>query len=95
MDPGPSTIPIRRSLCESDLWIIIWVLGVRQTHEKFLQTTIRDYDGFYANLMRHVIEFFKTGMGGFPGELAMELVAVLEYADKSRALDGSWVEMPT
>jgi len=70
-----------------------WVLGVRLTHEKFLQTTIRDYDGFYANLMRHVVQFFKTGTGGFPGELAMELVAVLECADKSRALEGSWVKL--
>lgn len=70
-----------------------WVLGIRLSHEKFLQTTIRDYDGFYANLMRHVIEFFKTGEGGFLGELAMELVAVLESADRSRALDGSWVKL--
>jgi len=70
-----------------------WVLGIRLSHEKLLQTTIKDYDGFYANLMRHLVQFFKDGTGGFPGELAMELVAVLENADKSRALDGGWVTL--
>lgn len=76
-----------------DMWELFpWTLGVRLSHEKYLTTTVRDYDGFYANLMRHVIEFFQTGEGGFPGALAMELVSVLESADKSLPT-GQWVEL--
>lgn len=71
-----------------------WVLGIRLSHDKFLQATIKDYDGFYTNLLRRVIEFFKTGQPPFPGELAMELVAVLESADKSKASGNQWVTMP-
>ena len=71
-----------------------WILGIRLSHDKFLQATIKDYDGFYANLLRHVIEFFKTGQPPFPGELAMELVAVLEGADKSRSTGSQWVDLP-
>ena len=77
-----------------NMWEIFpWTLGIRLSPEKFLSTTIKDFDGFYSNLMRHVIEFFKTGNGGFPGELAMELVAVLEGADKSQAAGGEWVDV--
>lgn len=83
-----------------NMWEIFpWTLGIRLSHEscdpygKFLTTTIKDFDGFYANLMRSNIEFFRTGRSWFPGELAMELVAVLESADKSRAAGGHWTEV--
>ncbi len=78
-----------------NMWEIFpWVLGIRLSHDKFLQTTIRDYDGFYTNLLRHVIEFFRTGRPPFPGELAMELVAVLEGADQSVSIGNLWVDLP-
>lgn len=78
----------------SNMWEIFpWTVGIRLDHEKYLCATIRDYDGFYANLVRNVIEFFRTGSEPpFPGELAMELVAVLEGADKSMSAGGIWVE---
>ncbi|MDH7482834.1 MAG: Gfo/Idh/MocA family oxidoreductase [Armatimonadota bacterium] len=78
----------------SDMWQIFpWTLGIRLNREKYLYTTIQDYDGFYANLMKRVIEFFRICIPPFPGELAMELVTVLEYADQSLAAGGLWVEI--
>lgn len=78
----------------SDMWQLFpWTLGIRLSHDKYLFTIVQDYDGFYENLMRRVIEFFQTGIPPFPSELAMELVAVLEGADQSLAAGGSWVDL--
>jgi hypothetical protein len=79
-----------------NMWEIFpWQLGIRLSPEKFLCATIKDYDGFYANLMKSNLQFFRTGKGGFPGELAMELVSVLEAADKSQSSGGQWIDIWT
>lgn len=77
-----------------NMWgLFPWTVGIRTSPEKYVAATIADYDAFYANLMRENIEFFRTGEGGFPGERAMALVAVLEGADESRAAGGEWVRL--
>ncbi len=70
-----------------------WTLGVRLDHDRYMQATIADYDGFYTNLLRRVIGFFADGNPPFPGDLAMELVAVLEGADNSRSAGGQWLSI--
>ena len=76
---------------ESEYGHFPWQIGIRLDPQKYLSATVADFDGFYANLMTRNIEFFRTGEGGFPGELAMALVAVLEGAEESQA-GGVWVE---
>jgi len=77
-----------------NMWELFpWTVGIRLSDEKYLHAIIKDYDGFYANLMRRIVEFFRTGVPPFPSELAMELVAVLENADKSLQSGGQWVDL--
>jgi predicted dehydrogenase len=74
-----------------DMWgLFPWTVGIRTSPEKYYAATIADYDAFYQNLMKANIEFFRTGRGGFPGERAMALVAVLEGGDRS---NGEWVRL--
>ena len=72
-----------------NMWgLFPWTVGIRTSPEKYVAATIQDFDAFYANLMKENINFFRTGEGGFPGDRAMALVAVLEGAEKSQ---GEWV----
>lgn len=75
-----------------DMWSLFpWTVGIRTSAEKYRSAAVADFDGFYANLMRRNVEFFRTGEGGFPAERATALVSVLERADESLAAGGAWV----
>jgi len=68
-----------------------WSFGVR-IDDKYVTRTIKDFDGFYANLMREAVAFFKTGTSPVSTEEMLRVVAILESAAKSRA-SGAWIQL--
>ncbi|MBM3460271.1 MAG: hypothetical protein FJX77_17260 [Armatimonadetes bacterium] len=69
-----------------------WTFGFRDG-ERYVTGTVRDYEGFYSNLMREVVSFFGT-QAAPPGRDAMvETVAILEAAGESRMRGGEWVAL--
>jgi predicted dehydrogenase len=71
---------------------LVWSFAAR-VGDKYETATVKDFDGFYANLMRRAAGFFKTGTSPMPAEEALKIVAVLEGAEKSRAMGGIWVDV--
>ena len=67
-----------------------WGFGYR-IGDRYATATIADFDGFYANLMRRAIEFFRTGDSPVSDGEMLKVVAVLEGAGRSRAAGGEWV----
>ena len=61
--------------------------------DRYLSDTIRDYDGFYANLMRNAAAFFRTGQPQAPVEEALMTVAILEGALRSQQAGGKWINL--
>jgi hypothetical protein len=85
-----ASIEVRAS---ADQWEAFpWTFGYR-TGDKYLISQIKDFDGFYANLMRQSVEFFKTGKSPVSVEEMLKVVAILEGGDKSREAGGVWVEV--
>ncbi len=60
---------------------------------KYETATITNYDQFYINLMREVVEFFKTGVSPISNEEMVMTVAVEKAAELSQAEGGVWVEI--
>jgi hypothetical protein len=69
-----------------------WVFGFR-AGDRCVTGTIKDFDGFYANLMRRAVEFFKSGDTPVSTAEMIRTVAVLEAANASRAKGGEWIEL--
>lgn len=69
-----------------------WSFGIR-SGEKYVTRTVKDYDGFYANLMREAVSFFKTGRSPVSTEEMLTVVGILEGAAKSRAAGGTWITL--
>jgi predicted dehydrogenase len=69
-----------------------WVFGLR-SGEKYVTRQVKEFDAFYANLMRRTVEFFKTKRSPLSTEEMLEYVAVLEKADQSRKQGGAWVDL--
>jgi len=73
-----------------------WSFGFRTglgTGSRYVTGTIADYDGFYANLMRRAVEFFRTGQSPISAEEMLGTVAVLEGAEQSRRAGGEWTRL--
>jgi hypothetical protein len=70
-----------------------WTFGAR-VGERYVSGQVKDFDGFYANLMRRAAAFFKAGVADMAVEEALTAVAVLESAEKSRAAGGEWIPIP-
>jgi predicted dehydrogenase len=68
-----------------------WSFGVR-IGDKYVTRTVKDFDGFYANLMREAVTFFKTGKSPVSTDEMLRVVAILESAAKSRA-SGAWIQL--
>lgn len=69
-----------------------WQLGLRIAGNYHV-ATVQDYEEFYRRLIAAVLEFFRTGISPTPvGEL-LDVVGVLEAAEKSREADGQWVSL--
>jgi len=67
-----------------------WQFGMK-VGNKYIGGAVKDFDGFYENLFREVIKFFKTGVAGFPLEKSLGIVRILEDAPKSLAAGGQWI----
>lgn len=67
-----------------------WQVGVR-TGGKYEVATMKDFDGFYENLMRHTLEFFRTGNSPVSIEEQLAVVQVQEAAEESVAAGNTWV----
>lgn len=61
--------------------------------DRYVGGQVTDFEGFYANLMRHTAAFFKSGTPDMPTEEALAAVKALEAADRSLASDGGWVTL--
>lgn len=66
-----------------------WSFGFAR-EDAWVGGAVRDYDGFYANLMSRTLTFFETGASPVSTREMLETVAVLEAAARSRARGGEW-----
>ena len=66
-----------------------WQFGIR-VGGRYITDTVKDFDGFYANLMRRAVHFFKTGESPVSSQEMLNTVAVLERARASQAAGGAW-----
>jgi len=69
-----------------------WQFGIR-AGDRYTCSTIADYDGFYANEMKAVAAFLKSGQPGVPVEEALMMVAILEGASCSQQAGGEWIAL--
>lgn len=69
-----------------------WRFGFRDG-EKYVTANIQDFDGFYGNLMRRAVHFFKTGESPVSTAEMLTVVAVLEQATKSREQGSVWIDL--
>ncbi len=69
-----------------------WQFGIR-IGDNYMCATVTDFDGFYANEMKEVVEFFKTGQPQVPAEEGLMIVAILEGAVRSQAAGGEWIPL--
>lgn len=67
-----------------------WQFGVR-VGDKYVGATVKDFDGFYTNLMKRIIQFFKTGQSAFPIDSSLAAVRILEDSVKSQQINGQWL----
>ena len=67
-----------------------WTFGAR-IGDRYVSGTVKDFDGFYANLMRRTAQFFKTRESDMPIDQALAAVAILEGAERSRSDGGTWI----
>ncbi|MDR1689409.1 MAG: hypothetical protein LBS21_12475 [Clostridiales bacterium] len=52
-----------------------------------------DENNFYENLMRAILEFFKTGISPVAPEETLEVLAIIEIAEKYRDKFDTWIDM--
>ncbi len=83
-------VEVRRA---ANQWEVFpWCFGFR-FGDQYRTGVVRDYDGFYANLMREAVRFFETGDSPIATAEMLEVVAVLEAAAVSLSRGGAWVEL--
>lgn len=82
------TIEIRES--ENQYEATPWQLGVL-TRGRYEIATVKNFDGFYENLMRKVVEFFRTGNSPVSVDEQFAVVQVQTAAAESLEDGGKWV----
>jgi predicted dehydrogenase len=60
--------------------------------DKYVGAKIADFEGFYANLMRRMAAFFRSGQADMPIEEALWTVRLLRGAEESQAKGGEWID---
>lgn len=60
--------------------------------DKYVGAKIADFEGFYANLMRRMAAFFRTGRSDMDIAEALCTVRLLQAADESQVRGGDWVD---
>jgi hypothetical protein len=69
-----------------------WQLGVI-TDGKYEIATVTNNDGFYENLMRKTLEFFRTGKSPLSNDEMLTAVRVIWAAEESFDKGGVWVDV--
>ncbi|MCX7626136.1 MAG: Gfo/Idh/MocA family oxidoreductase [Candidatus Sumerlaeaceae bacterium] len=75
---------------ENQYSAIPWQLGLL-VGGNYHVATIEDYEGFYRRLIAAVLQFFSSGISPTSAGELLDVVGVLEAAEKSREADGRWV----
>lgn len=78
--------------CENMWNVFPWVFGAR-VGDTYHVDTVKDYTGFYRNLMVMVVKFFKTGEPPVSPQEALEMVRILDAANRSQQAGGVWVTL--
>ncbi len=78
--------------CENMWNVFPWVFGAKVGNTYHVET-VKDYNGFYRNLMAMAVNFFKTGQSPVSPEEALEIVRILDAANRSQQADGAWVKL--
>ena len=74
----------------ANMWEALpWSFGLR-IGDKYVTAQVKDFDGFYANLMRQAVQFFKSGTSPVSTAEMLKVVAILEGTEQSRKT-GEWV----
>ncbi len=69
-----------------------WMFAAK-VGERYVSSAVKDYDGFYANLIRRTCRFFKTKDPGIEPEELLAIVAILEAANVSLNTNGEWISL--
>ena len=87
---GKATMEVRDAKNGKDAspWQVGFVVD-----EKIEMATVKDTEGFYANLMRKAVEFFKTGTSPVGVEEQLASVQLQSASEKSFAEGGKWVDV--
>jgi hypothetical protein len=80
--------------CENGYEVFPWQLGFR-VGNRYRVTTVTQFDQFYANQMQAVTAFFASHQPDITPSEAVEIVAILEGAQRSQANGGVWVPLET
>ncbi|MDW8319757.1 MAG: Gfo/Idh/MocA family oxidoreductase [Armatimonadota bacterium] len=89
-DGRRATVEVRQ--CENMWDVFPWVFGAK-VDSVYHVGTVRDYDGFYSNLMRKVVRFFRTGDPPVTAQEALEIVRILDASNRSQQAGGAWVAL--
>ncbi len=75
----------------ANMWEALpWGFGVK-ANDKYTVDTVKDYDGFYTNLMKEAVKFFRTGESPVSVKEMLKVVAILEGTNASREQGGVWL----
>lgn len=87
-DGRRATVEVRDS---ENMWNVFpWTFGAKVGNTYHVET-VKDYDGFYRNLMQMVVRFFQTGQSPVTAQEALEIVHILDASKRSQQAGGAWV----
>lgn len=89
-DGRRATIDVRN--CANGYEALPWELGIR-VGDRYRRVQVKDFESFYANQLRAVLEFFRTGEPDISLDDALGVVAILEGAERSQKAGGVWVDI--
>lgn len=92
LDAGDVRAFIEVRSAENQQEAVPWQVGILSGNRYHVATVTR-YEEFYENLMRAVLEFFRTRVSPIPVTEMLDSVAVLRGAEESAAKDGAWVNL--
>ncbi len=89
-DGRRATVEVRD--CENMWNVFPWLFGAKVGNTYYVET-VKDYNGFYLNLMRMAVRFFKTGQSPVSAQEALEIVGILDASNRSQQAGGAWVTL--
>lgn len=89
-DGRRATVEVRD--CENMWNVFPWVFGAKVGNTYHVDT-VKDFTGFYRNLMSATAKFLKTGHSPVSQEEALEVVRILNAGNRSQQAGGAWVTL--